>query len=179
MALRWMPCVAVVVVSLPSLHGSDGRCVAPRAMGRSVTFTRIQAWRAGCPASSTQGHRHAAREENCPQCQEVRSLGKAAPQITVTLKHLAAALSDNHDLPKKQTEGVLGDLVTLTTRHLKKGDKNPPDRPRHSPGAEACCQDGAEPCHRRGDQDQGEQEDRIPASQGTEGGGVALRLRDP
>jgi hypothetical protein len=43
-------------------------------------------------------------------------------------------LSDNHDLPKKQTEGVLGDLVTLTTRHLKKGDKNPPDRPRHSPG---------------------------------------------
>jgi DNA-binding protein HU-beta len=48
---------------------------------------------------------------------------KAAPQMTVTLKHLAAALSDNHDLPKKQAEAVLGDLVTLTTRHLKKGDK--------------------------------------------------------
>ena len=48
---------------------------------------------------------------------------KAAPQMTVTLKHLAAALSDSHDLPKKQTEAVLGDLVTLTTRHLKKGDK--------------------------------------------------------
>jgi DNA-binding protein HU-beta len=29
----------------------------------------------------------------------------------------------SHDLPKKQTEAVLGDLVTLTTRHLKKGDK--------------------------------------------------------
>ena len=48
---------------------------------------------------------------------------KAAPQMTVTLKHLAAALSDSHDLPKKQAEAVLGDLVTLTTRHLKKGDK--------------------------------------------------------
>jgi DNA-binding protein HU-beta len=36
---------------------------------------------------------------------------------------LAAALSDSHDLPKKQAEAVLGDLVTLTTRHLKKGDK--------------------------------------------------------
>jgi DNA-binding protein HU-beta len=48
---------------------------------------------------------------------------KAAPQATVTLKHLAAALSDSHDLPKKQAEAVLGDLVTLTTRHLKKGDK--------------------------------------------------------
>jgi DNA-binding protein HU-beta len=48
---------------------------------------------------------------------------KAAAQVTVTLKHLAAALSDSHDLPKKEAEAVLGDLVTLTTRHLKKGDK--------------------------------------------------------
>ena len=48
---------------------------------------------------------------------------KAAAQATVTLKHLAAALADSHDLAKKQAEAVLGDLVTLTTRHLKKGDK--------------------------------------------------------
>jgi DNA-binding protein HU-beta len=48
---------------------------------------------------------------------------KAAAQATVTLKHLAAALADSHDLPKKQTEAVLGDLVTLATKHLKKGDK--------------------------------------------------------
>jgi DNA-binding protein HU-beta len=48
---------------------------------------------------------------------------KAAVQATVTLKHLAAELADSHDLAKKQAEAVLGDLVTLTTRHLKKGDK--------------------------------------------------------
>ena len=48
---------------------------------------------------------------------------KAAVQATVTLKHLAATLSDSHDLTKKQAEAVLGDLVTLATRHLKKGDK--------------------------------------------------------
>jgi DNA-binding protein HU-beta len=54
---------------------------------------------------------------------DARATTKAAPQMTVTLKHLAAALSDSHDLPKKQAEAVLGDLVTLTTRHLKKGDK--------------------------------------------------------
>ena len=48
---------------------------------------------------------------------------KGAAQATITLKHLAAALADDHDLPKKQAEAVLGDLVTLTTRHLKKGDK--------------------------------------------------------
>ena len=48
---------------------------------------------------------------------------KAATQATITLKHLAAALADSHDIAKKQAEAVLGDLVALTTRHLKRGDK--------------------------------------------------------
>jgi DNA-binding protein HU-beta len=48
---------------------------------------------------------------------------KTAPQVTVTLKQFAAELAEGHDLPKKQAEAVLGDLVTLATRHLKKGDK--------------------------------------------------------
>ena len=48
---------------------------------------------------------------------------KAAVEATITLKHLADGLSDSHELPKKQAEPVLGDLVALATRHLKKGDK--------------------------------------------------------
>jgi DNA-binding protein HU-beta len=48
---------------------------------------------------------------------------KSATQATVTIKHLAASLADSHDLPKKQAEAVLVDLVTLATKHLKKGDK--------------------------------------------------------
>src|SRR5277367_3232972 len=48
---------------------------------------------------------------------------KSVTQATVTLKHLAATLADSHDLPKKQAEAVLGDLVVLATKHLKKGDK--------------------------------------------------------
>ena len=58
-----------------------------------------------------------------PAAKKAAAPAKAAAQATVTLKHLAAALADSHDLPKKQAEAVLGDLVTLTTRHLKKGDK--------------------------------------------------------
>ena len=48
---------------------------------------------------------------------------KAAPQVTVTLKQIAAELAEGHDLPKKQAESILGDLVAVTTRHLIKGDK--------------------------------------------------------
>jgi DNA-binding protein HU-beta len=47
----------------------------------------------------------------------------AARQATITLKHLAAELADSHEIAKGQAEAVLGDLVTLTTRHLKKGAK--------------------------------------------------------
>ena len=48
---------------------------------------------------------------------------KTTSSSTVTLKHLAAKLADNHEVPKKQAEAVLGELVALTTRHLKKGNK--------------------------------------------------------
>ena len=48
---------------------------------------------------------------------------KAASPATVTLKHLAAALSEEHELSKKQTESILNDLVTRVTKHLKKGER--------------------------------------------------------
>jgi DNA-binding protein HU-beta len=44
-------------------------------------------------------------------------------QNTVSLKHLAASLASDHEMPKKQAEGILGDLVNLVTKHLKKGDR--------------------------------------------------------
>ena len=40
---------------------------------------------------------------------------------TVTLRQLADALSENHELPKKQVLSVLEDLVGNITKHLKKG----------------------------------------------------------
>src|SRR3982751_1929241 len=48
---------------------------------------------------------------------------KPGAQATVTMKHLAANLAENHEMSKKQTEAVLGDLVSLVTKHLKKGDR--------------------------------------------------------
>jgi DNA-binding protein HU-beta len=48
---------------------------------------------------------------------------KPTPQATFTMKQIAAELAESHDLPKKQAEAILSDLVTVTTRHLKKGDK--------------------------------------------------------
>jgi DNA-binding protein HU-beta len=50
------------------------------------------------------------------------SMAKAATP-TVTLKHLAAALAGEHEMPKKQSETILNDLVGMVVKHLKKGDR--------------------------------------------------------
>jgi DNA-binding protein HU-beta len=48
---------------------------------------------------------------------------KAASPATITLKHLAAALADDHELSKKAAEAILTDLVGNITKHLKKGER--------------------------------------------------------
>ena len=48
---------------------------------------------------------------------------RAATPNTITLKHLAAALAEEHEIPKKQSETILNDLVGMVTKHLKKGER--------------------------------------------------------
>jgi DNA-binding protein HU-beta len=44
-------------------------------------------------------------------------------QNTVSLKQIAATLAQDQEMSKKQSEAILGDMVTLVTKHLKKGDR--------------------------------------------------------
>src|SRR5579872_3141541 len=48
--------------------------------------------------------------------------GKTTP-TTVTLKHLAAAMAEQHEMSKKQAETVLGDFIGNIVKHLKKGER--------------------------------------------------------
>ncbi len=51
------------------------------------------------------------------------SKAASKPAPTVTLKHLAAQIAEDHEIAKKQADAILGDLVGLVTKHLKKGDR--------------------------------------------------------
>ena len=53
----------------------------------------------------------------------VKKTAEGASSPAVTLRHLAARLADNHSVPKKHAETILADLVTLVSKHLKKGDR--------------------------------------------------------
>ena len=48
---------------------------------------------------------------------------KLAPGSTVSLKQLAAGLAESHEMPRRQVEGMLNDLIGTCAGHLKKGIK--------------------------------------------------------
>ena len=48
---------------------------------------------------------------------------KAASPATITLKHLAAALAEEHDLSNKAAEAILTDMIDRIAKHLKKGER--------------------------------------------------------
>jgi len=80
---------------------------------------------------------------------------------TVTLRQLAETLSESHELPKKQVMSMLEEMVTTVTKHLKRGA-----RIRIAGSASCRCASARRAWvatgDRRGDQDQGEQEGRLP-----------------
>jgi DNA-binding protein HU-beta len=46
---------------------------------------------------------------------------KVAKGDTVTLRHLGTAISEAHNLPKKQANEILADTIGMIAAHLKKG----------------------------------------------------------
>jgi DNA-binding protein HU-beta len=96
---------------------SSKEIVMPPAKKAAATKKAAPAAKVGCPCE--EGRRpEVSRRSSQESCS-----GEAAPQVTITLKQIAAELAESHDLPKKQAEAVLGDLVALTSRHLKNGEK--------------------------------------------------------
>ncbi len=56
----------------------------------------------------------------------VKAAKVAKPAVkapTVTLRHLGTDLAEAHNMPKKQANLMLADLVQRITKHLKKGDR--------------------------------------------------------
>ena len=65
------------------------------------------------PARKTATRKTAARK---------KTTKKALPDV-LTLKHLAAEMSETHEMPKKQAEELLSDFIDRMGGYLKKGKK--------------------------------------------------------
>lgn len=47
----------------------------------------------------------------------------AAAQMTITLKQIGVQLAQSHDLPKREVDALLDDVIAAIAKHLKKGAK--------------------------------------------------------
>jgi len=72
------------------------------------------------PAKAAKAAPKAAAKAAAPKPTKFVSV---ATGDVVTLKQLAADLSQLHELPKKQSEAVLADLIAHITKHIKRGAK--------------------------------------------------------
>jgi DNA-binding protein HU-beta len=91
-------------------------------MARAVKTTKTAA--AKKPAASTRAAKSPAGKTTATRKPAAAAkTGKAATLATISLKQLAAGLADSHDMPKRQVEAMLGELVQTFTKHLKKGSK--------------------------------------------------------
>jgi DNA-binding protein HU-beta len=48
---------------------------------------------------------------------------KSDKSPTITLRHLGTAIAEGHDLPKKQVNTILEEMVGMIRGHLKKGNR--------------------------------------------------------
>ena len=73
---------------------------------------------------------------------DVTASAKPAAPKTVTTKHLAYELAEQHQLTKKQGLEMLEDLIGMITKHLKKGERVKIAGLGIFEGAESCCPHG-------------------------------------
>src|SRR6476620_1619674 len=90
---------------------------------------------------------------------------------TVTLKDLAASLAETHGVAKSQMNGILAGMVEDLGKHLKKGARIRISGLGNPASAEAPGAHGSQSRHRRGHQDQSQQEDCVPGLEGPQGNG--------
>lgn len=88
------------------------KAAAKKAPAKRKTATRKTA------AKKTAARKTATRKTAAKKT----ATKKALPDV-LTLKHLAAELSEAHEMPKKQTEEFLADFIDRMGGYLKKGKK--------------------------------------------------------
>lgn len=91
--------------------------VAKKAPAKKVPATKVAATKAATAKAPAK-----APVKKAPVKKETAAAKKAVPEV-LTLKHIAAEISEAHEMPKKQAELVVSDFIDRMGGHLKKGKK--------------------------------------------------------
>ena len=47
----------------------------------------------------------------------------AGSSSTLTLRHIAAQIAEDHEMPKREADAILSNMIDMVVRHLRKGDR--------------------------------------------------------
>lgn len=72
-------------------------------------------------AAKKPAAKKAAPAKKAPATKKAPAAPKAGAAVTV--KHIAGMLAETHNMPKKQVETILTDMVDTVVKQLKKGSK--------------------------------------------------------
>ena len=95
----------------PARKAAASKAVPAKAAERASTAAK-RSTKAAAPKASLKTAPKAAK----------KSTGTAASPI-LTLRHIAEQLSEAHELPKRQANEMLTQVIEMITRSLKKGEK--------------------------------------------------------
>ncbi|WDI31810.1 HU family DNA-binding protein [Hyphococcus flavus] len=93
------------------------------AVRRKTTKKKTPARKAPAKRKTAAKKKTATRKAPARKTAAKKKATKKALPDTLTYKHLAAELSEAHELPKKQVEELLSDYVDRIGGYLKKGKK--------------------------------------------------------
>jgi DNA-binding protein HU-beta len=99
---------------------APGKAAVPKAAVKASAKTAKQPVKAA--AAKTPANKAAAKAP--AKAAKTSAKASAAKTVSVlTLRHLAEKLSEAHDLPKRQTNEMLTQVIETIAKSLKKGDK--------------------------------------------------------
>ena len=139
-------------------------------VSKKAPAKKAAAPKAAAKAKTAKAPAKAAKKASAKTAVKKTAKASAATASPIlTLRHIAERLSELHEVPKRQANEMMGQVIEMIAKSLKKGDKILPVRPRHPAGAQARCTHGPQLADRRAGEDQGFEEDRLPRGQGSQG----------
>jgi DNA-binding protein HU-beta len=78
---------------------------------------------AAAPVKAVKAAKKPAAKKAVKAAAKAPAKAAGAAAATVTLKHIAAELAVEHDVSKKQAEGMLTGMIDLVVKNLKKGQR--------------------------------------------------------
>ena len=78
---------------------------------------------AAAPVKAAKAAKKPAAKKAVKAAAKAPTKAAGAAAATVTLKHIAAELAVEHDVSKKQAEGMLTGMIDLVVKNLKKGQR--------------------------------------------------------